>query len=311
VDGTTKKRSRPSRGAAAPISMTGFGSAHLEGKGFAVEVEARSVNHRFVAFNLRMPMELGLAEPEVEERIRKQIQRGSVTLTVQLRRLAAPPPTAVVDVAQARAVLAALRKLSKDLKLPAKITFDQVARAPGVLVSRAASNAPDPAIQALALRGVDQAMSQLVASRKREGRALAADLRARIAMMREAAARLEARAPRAVVEVFARMRKRVEELLGEHRGALANGDLAREMALLAERTDIAEEIARLRTHLDELDSLLSRGEPVGRRVDFLVQELLREVNTTGSKSNDAEITKIVIDLKAEVERIREQGANLE
>ena len=90
-------------------------------------------------------------------------------------------------------------------------------------------------------------------------------------MMREAAARLEARAPRAVVEVFARMRKRVEELLGEHRGALANGDLAREMALLAERTDIAEEIARLRTHLDELDSLLSRGEPVGRRVDFLVQ----------------------------------------
>jgi uncharacterized protein (TIGR00255 family) len=291
--------------------MTGFGSARVEGKGYAVEVEARSVNHRFVACSLRVPAELGLAEPELEERIRKHVHRGSVSLTVQLRRLAAPPPTAVVDVEQARAVLGALRQLSKDLDLPATITLDQVARAPGVLVSRSASNGPDPALQSLAFRALETAMAELVATREREGRALANDLRERIATIRSAAAELEARAPRAVAEYFARMKKRVEELLSEARGSLGGNDLAREMALLAERTDIAEEIARLRAHLEELDALLGKREPVGRRVDFLVQEMLREVNTTGSKSADAEITKIVIELKAEIERIREQGANLE
>lgn len=296
---------------ASPRSMTGFGEARAEGKGFVVEVEIRSVNHRFLATHLRVPPDLALREHEVEERVRRALQRGSVTVAVQLRRLAGAAPGAVVDLEQARAVLADLRRLAKDLKLPGKITLEHVVRAPGIFVPRAGSAVPDPALQALALQAIERALAQLEDSREREGRSLAIDLRARVAAMRAAAAGIALRAPKAVEESVARMHRRVEELLGGERAALRPDDVAREIALLAERTDVAEELARLETHLVEVDALLGRREPVGRRLEFLVQECLREVNTIGSKSSDAEITKAVLDLKGEIERIREQAANLE
>jgi uncharacterized protein (TIGR00255 family) len=291
--------------------MTGFGAARAERQGYSVEAEARSVNHRFFAFGLRASPDLGLTEAEIEDRVRKLLQRGSVTLTVTLRRTAERAAGNIVDRDQARAVAGALRKLSKELKLAGKVTLEQVIRAPGVFVSKSNGDAQSPVVKQLTRQAVDGALAQMLESRAREGRALVAELRSRVARMRECGRAVEARAPKAVAEAFERLRARAAELLKGTRGDVSPQDLTRELALLAERTDVAEELTRLRTHLDELDSLLGRPEPVGRRVDFLVQELLREVNTTGSKSADAEITRYVVEMKAEIERIREQAANLE
>lgn len=291
--------------------MTGFGAARAERQGLAVEAEARSVNHRFVAFSPRISPELGLTEAELEDRVRKAIQRGSVTLTVTLRRTAERAAASLVDTAQARAVAAALRRLSKELKLSGKVTLEQIVRAPGVFSPRTNGDTQDPVVKQLAREAVDAALTQMLESRAREGKALVKELRSRVKHMRGVVDAVDARAPKAVAEYFERMRTRVDELLKEHRGAVSSQDLTRELAILAERTDIAEELTRLRTHLVELEALLGRGEPIGRRVDFLLQELLREVNTTGSKSADADITRLVIELKAEIERIREQAANLE
>lgn len=291
--------------------MTGFGAARIVRRGLVVDAEARSVNHRFVAVNARIPAESGLTDAEIEDRVRRSVHRGSVTLSVSVRREARPPSGPILDEAQARAAAAALRKLARDLGLAGDITLDLVARAPGVFVARTNHEAPDPGVRAAALQAVERALTALAAARAREGRALVAELRSRVKEMRRAAAAIEARLPRAVAESFARMRARVGELLRDHRGGVSDESLTREIAVLAERTDVAEELTRLRTHLDELDDLLSKDEPVGRRVEFLVQELLREVNTTGSKSGDLEITRLVLDLKATIERVREQAANLE
>lgn len=297
--------------AAAPRSMTGQGLAHRENKQFRMDIELRSVNHRFLAIQVRVPNDFSASEAEIEDRIRKKLHRGSVAVNINIKKLGAPAASAVVDIEQARAVAAGLRTLAKELKLAGKISIESVAAAPGVLLTNRSTAIPDGAARELLFDALDESLDLLAAARAREGNSLTIDLRARSARLRAGASAIEDRVPVAMAEYHNRLKKRVEDLLGEYKNTLKEGDLARELAILAEKSDIAEEIARLRAHIDELDVLLTKGEPVGRRIDFLLQEMGREVNTTGSKSIDTEITRIVMDLKAELERIREQAANLE
>ncbi|MFN0207865.1 MAG: YicC/YloC family endoribonuclease [Planctomycetota bacterium] len=298
-------------GAASPCSMTGQGIAHRQNKQFSIDVELRSVNNRFLTIQVRVPNDFSASEAEIEDHVRKKLHRGSVAVNVNIKKLGAPGASAVVDVEQARAVAAGLRSLAKELKLEGKISIESVASAPGVLLTNRASAPPGDADRKLLLDALDEALEHLAAARAREGKSLTIDLRARSARLRSGASAIEERVPAAMAEYHQRLKKRVEDLLGEYKNILKDGDLARELALLAEKSDIAEEIARLRAHVDELDVLLTKCEPVGRRIDFLLQEMGREVNTTGSKSIDTEITRIVMDLKAELERIREQAANIE
>jgi len=290
--------------------MTGYGSARAEHRGLALEVEARSVNHRYLSLQLRCPSDLAALEPDIETLLRSKLQRGSVTVQIQLRRKQETAET-IVDAAHAKAVAAALRKLAKDLRVRADVSLSDVLAAPGVFTNGRAGGALDETVRESVLGAVGAAVDELVVSRAREGAALSVELRKHISEMRQMSAAIAVRTPAVVKEHHARLRKRLAELLGGAETKVRDEDLAREIALIADRTDVTEELARLRVHLDEADALLGRSEPVGRRFEFLTQEMLREVNTTGSKSADAEISKHVIALKAELERVREQVANLE
>jgi uncharacterized protein (TIGR00255 family) len=291
--------------------MTGHGLARAEGKELAVEVEIRTVNHRFVAVQMKLPGELGSLEPEIEASIRKRLHRGAVAVSAQVLRRGSALAEATVHLEQARAVVAGLRRLARELKLSGEISLTDVAAAPGVLGGGSKGTDSDGRVCGLALRAVNDALDRVIAAREREGAALARELRARIASMSARVDELEARAPQAVAEHHERLRRRLAEILEGTRASLREEDLAREVALLAERSDVAEEIARLRAHLEEAEALLHRAEPVGRRLDFLIQEVQREVNTLGSKSTDTAMTRAALDLKADVDRVREQSANLE
>ncbi|HKE00796.1 MAG TPA: YicC/YloC family endoribonuclease [Planctomycetota bacterium] len=290
--------------------MTGYAIARETRGGLGVEVEVRSVNHRSLAIQVRLPSELAGQEPGFEERVRDKLHRGSVSLAARVLRSGSIASEAVIDVGQARAVADALRRLARELRLPGEVTIAQVASAPGVLGAQRNGSA-DPRLGGLAEKAHRRALDALLVEREREGAALARDLRDRLGRMRERLAEIEERTPRVLVEHRDRLRRRLDELVAGTSAVLREEDLAREVALLAERSDVAEEIARLRVHLDEAASLLGKREPVGRRLEFLAQELHREVNTIGSKSSDLAITQAVLGLKAEVDRIREQVANLE
>jgi uncharacterized protein (TIGR00255 family) len=288
--------------------MTGFGGASREHDSVSLRAEVRSVNHRHLQVKTRLPSELAALEPAVEKRVRGRLGRGSVTVTVSLT-LASTAQAATINqelLARYRhQLLAAARELGLDggLDLATLVALPGVLAAPEVGVD-------DQALEPRVLETVDAAVDALVAMRRTEGAALEAELRRLAAGLGEIVARIEERVPAVVAALHAGLRERVSELLGP--GAeLSDADLAREVALLADRADVSEELARLKSHLDQLAAALEAEGAVGRRLDFLVQELLREVNTIGSKASDAEIAHRVIDAKTAIERLREQIQNVE
>jgi len=289
-----------------PRSMTGFGAAEGAVAGGRLRLEVRTVNHRHLNVQVKVPSELAEMEPEIRERLRAHLARGHVT--VAGRWLEEPPQAAAVTVdrARAEAIVAALRQAGRDLGIPGDVDLSLLTRLPDVLrVSRAEVTIDREAV----LEVLDRAAATCGAAREREGGALLAELRARIATLEGLRARIAERAPERVVAERDRLARNVQ--------ALANGialdpaRLAQEIAVLADRMDITEETVRFGTHLGELTRLLSGEGSVGREIGFLLQELLREANTMGSKADDAAIAQAVIGVKTELEKLREQIENLE
>lgn len=288
--------------------MTGFGAAEGTLLGGRLRLEIRSVNHRYFSAQLRLPGELAGVEGELRERLRQLLERGHVTVAgrwVEPPRSEAAP---TVDVARARQVLAALRQLKKELKLKGEPDLAFVARLPEVFTVR--SEADGTAAWSDVQPIVEAAAREVAGMREREGRVLAADLAARLDGL-EAAARVVAeRAPARLAGEHERLKKAVAELASGVR--VDEQRLALEVALLADRVDVSEELVRLRAHLAACrETLATDGGPIGKQLGFLAQELLREVNTIGSKANDAVITQAVIRMKGELEKFREQLENLE
>lgn len=289
-------------------SMTGFGAATGQVGSLHARVEVRSVNHRHLQTKLRLPQELSALEPEVETQVRKTLERGTVTLSVSVER-AAHGGGALLDAALARQYLAQVRELGAELGLAGEVSLPQLIALPGVVAPASNGELPDK-LRGELLALVKKALEALVEMRSVEGRALAEDLRGNLAALSVLVARIEKRMPKVVRQQQKNLRKRVEELLGPS-AALSQTDLARELALLADRSDVAEELARLKSHVAQFESEMRRTESVGRRLDFLVQELLREVNTIASKCNDADVAHWSVDMKARIERLREQVQNIE
>lgn len=288
-------------------SMTGFGAGRGTAPGEDVEVEVRSVNHKFCEVKVRMPRELGAVEHELVRTVKERLARGGVEVTV--RRTAAGAGLAPrVDVALAESYARAFAEIQARLGLPGAVTLADVLAAEGVV--RLEERAVDLDAASSALRaGLAAALDALVEMRAREGAALARDLSARLELIERLVARVAELSPQLVEQYRARLDERIAELA---RGvALDPARLAQEVALFADRTDVAEEITRLGSHVAQVRSLLALAEPAGRKLDFLVQEMHREVNTIGSKSQSAEVAGIVVALKAEVERMREQVQNVE
>ena len=287
--------------------MTGFGSAEGKVLGGRLSIEIRSVNHRYFNPQLKLPFELGGVEGPLRERLRQLLERGHVT--VSARWIEAPQREAAVavDLARARQLVAAAKELKKRLKLKGEVDLAFVARQPDVLNAHQDGSAPAQWTEVEPI--AERAVQELIGMRAREGAALAAELGGRLGALEQAAGTIEQRAPERLTAELARLKKAVAELAAGVQ--IDEQRLAVEVALMADRVDITEELVRLRTHLAACRTALATDGAVGKQLGFLAQELLREVNTIGSKANDAGIAQTVIAMKGELEKLREQLDNLE
>jgi uncharacterized protein (TIGR00255 family) len=287
--------------------MTGFGSAEGQVLDGRLRIDIRTVNHRYYNPQMRLPFEVAGAESQIREHLRQRLDRGHVSVSA---RWIEPPETesgVTVDLARARQVVAALKELKKKLRLKGEPELAFVARQPDVLTLQSDGQAAVAWTELEPI--VEQAARDVLAMREREGQALTADLSERLDALDGHARVVDARAPSRLVAEHERLKRAVAELAG---GVTVDPQrLAVEIALLADRVDISEELVRLRTHLAACREALASDGRVGKQLGFLAQELLREVNTIGSKANDAAITQAVIAMKGELERFREQLENLE
>jgi len=287
--------------------MTGYGSADGTVQGGRLRVEIRTVNHRHFHPSFKLPAELTPLEGALREYLRTRFERGHVSVAA---RWDAPPPAgdgAMVDVERARQLLAALRELKRRLRLKGSPDLALVARLPDVLTARAAPAATPSWDEVRPV--VDAAAAAASAMREREGRVLTADLAERLGRLEAHAETIARRAPERLVAERNRLRASVSELADGV--AIDDQRLAIEIAVLADRLDITEELVRLRAHVTACRDALAGPDAAGKQLGFLAQELLREVNTIGSKAQDAPITAEVIAMKGELEKFREQLENLE
>jgi uncharacterized protein (TIGR00255 family) len=289
--------------------MTGFGAGRAEQSGEALAVEVRSVNGKFCEVRARLPRELSGLEPAIAKAVKARIARGVVDVAVRRDGAGALGGAAPeINVPLAAAYAKALREMQSELGLTGQLGLAELLGLEGVV--RLAERAPDTAkAETAALSALDHAISALEEMRGREGDSLARDLRARLDAIDTHAGAIRELSPRSVEAYRERLAARVAEL---SRGMPVDpARLAQEVAFFADRVDTAEELTRLESHVSQMRGLLDAGGPVGRKLEFLVQELNREVNTIGSKSQNAATSARVVDLKAELERVREQIANVE
>lgn len=288
-------------------SMTGFGTADGAIGDARASVEIRTVNHRFFSPNLKLPAALSRWEGEIREILRQKIARGHVTLTARFDRGAGTGP--VIDEVRLAQYATTLKELHKKLGLGGEVDLATVLRLPDV-VGAQSEELDSSAGEALAAI-VSKAVDNLISMRRAEGAQLAGFLVDRVAAVETRLARIEKRAPIRLKEQHERIKRTVSELIG---GAGADPQrIAQEIAILADKMDVAEELDRFRSHLAAFRETAqsTTAEPVGKRLGFILQEMLREANTVGSKAGDAQIQEDVIATKEELERIREQVENLE
>jgi len=285
-------------------SMTAFARCERQGEWGTAAWELRSVNHRYLEAGVRMPESVRDLEGVVRERLRTALKRGKVEAGLRLQTGEAAASGVSLDVELARQVVHASREVDSLLYNPAPVSSMDVLRWPGVIRTEQA----DPeALKAALLELLDEAIAELLEARAREGAQLRGFIEERLAAVGAEVERVRTRVP----EVLAAQRERLLARLEEVRAELDPARLEQEMVLLAQKIDVTEEMDRLGAHVKEVGRVLKQGGAVGRRLDFLMQELNREANTLGSKSQDAETTRSSVELKVLIEQMREQVQNIE
>jgi uncharacterized protein (TIGR00255 family) len=290
-----------------PYSMTGFGAAEGPAAGRRLRVEIRTVNHRYFNLSAKLPTDLSALEVELRERLRRDFDRGHVTLQARWTESADPESGFGLDLERARQVADRLREMQSALGLGGEVTVELVARQPDVL-THGAGESPEVSWSEVEPI-VGRAGQECRAMRAREGEALTAELRHRLDLLERSTAEIAKRAPDRLIRERDRLRGAVAQLLDGR--SVDEERLAQELAFLADKLDITEELVRFRTHVAAVREALNSDQPVGKRLGFLAQELGREVNTMGSKAGDAEIAQQVVAMKGELEKFREQLENLE
>ena len=290
-------------------SMTGYGSASAEAGGARVTVELRGVNQRFLDVRVSLPREYAALEAEVRDRVRAVAERGRIEVAVTRVPVASARRWRVgVRHELARAYVEAARDLARALKLEGRVTIADVLRLPDLF--DVAERAGDPVRETPALwRALAGALRAFDAERRREGGALGRDMRERVAGLVRTAGAIGRRVPQAEAAARAALAERMERLAGP--AGIDPARAAHEIALAAERGDVTEELVRLKSHLTALAAALKGTGPVGKRIEFLLQEVHRELNTTGSKSADLAVAELVLGARGEVEKLREQVQNVE
>jgi len=287
--------------------MTGYGRGTATFDGRQIAVELSSVNRKQAEISLAMPRALLELEPRVRDEINTHISRGRLTVAVGMRAKDGDKKSAI-NLAAAKAYRDQLNAMKKSLKLAGEVTLDQVLRGPGVLDSENVEVDTDEAWPAVR-KALKAALEQFVQMRKDEGEALAADLRKRTLAIQKNVKTIGVLAPK----VMEHHRGSLLERAAKAGLAIEGSDerLLKEIVFFADRSDISEELTRLRSHLDQFFNQLNKDEPVGRTLDFLLQEMFRETNTIGNKANFLAISQIVVGMKTELEKLREQVQNIE
>jgi uncharacterized protein (TIGR00255 family) len=291
-------------------SMTGYGWGDAVQNGFKVTVELSSVNRKQSEISINLPRELEVLEAQIRDEVNRRIARGRITARVTLHAGEKTNSGNVrINTALAQAYARKLRDLARELKLSGDVTLDHLLRAPGVLESD--EDVPDaedfwPTVE----KSLKQALGMMVAMREKEGAHLRKDLVKRIDTMRTAARRVQKRAPQVQVKYREQLMERIQSA-GIEAVRIEEERVLKEVIFFADRSDISEEITRLQSHFKQFDDCVNSREPVGRTLDFLAQEMNREINTIGSKANDATISREVVVLKTELEKFREQAQNVE
>ncbi len=293
-------------------SMTGYGRAAVEREGRQLTLELKSVNHRFLDIAPRIPRSLGFLEDEMRRRIGTRLARGHVDVFATYRNLREDARTVQVDRGLFLAYRRALAQLAGEQGQEGEALADdrslmKLAKLPDVLVVTEAEEDQE-ALAALMDQGLDQALDMLCQMRRREGEALKADMLGQLEGLRGLVEAIRARYPQTVAQYQVRLKERMEELLST---PVEEARLLQEVALMADRSAISEELVRLDSHIAQMREAMDSGQPVGRKLDFIVQELNREVNTISSKSQDIPITQAVVAAKAQIEKLREQVQNVE
>lgn len=289
-------------------SMTGYGRGQQTLGGMDITVEIRSVNHRYYEYSSRLPRVYGFLDERLKSYLQKAVSRGKVDVGVWIDTVDAPGSEVAVNHALAEGYLKALHELAQTYGLRDDVSVNTLSRFPDILTVRKAAE-DEEAIWEAVRQVADEALAGFVAMREREGARLREDVLARRQTILRAVEQVEARSPEIVREHMAKVEARMKELLST--ATVDEQRLLTEAALFADKTATAEETVRLRSHLDQLETLVNASEPVGRKLDFLVQEINRETNTIGSKVQDVELARVVVDVKAEIEKIREQIQNIE
>lgn len=287
--------------------MTGYGRGEASGKGTKITAEIQSVNKRQTEILVSLPSALTMMESEIRTKIDRSLHRGRVVVAISASG-AAGGSLPLIDSEVATRYLAQFKQLQRELSLPGDLTIDLILRSPGV-ISANASGAVDSSVRSAVEAALDLAITQLLQMRAKEGSSLKKELLSRVRSIRQALSKVRKLQPRSA--------KRYRELLMERIRKIGleidvdDVRLTKEVALFAERSDFSEELSRLESHLDQFIATANREEAIGRTLEFIAQEIGRELNTLSAKANDAEVSQIVVHCKAELEKIREQVQNVE
>lgn len=289
-------------------SMTGYGKGVAVCDGREMTIELKSVNHRFLDLGIRLPRHLNCIEDCLRKALNDRLSRGHVDVFVNYRNTRSDAKTISVDAPLLKAYVAAAHEVNKELALEDDLTLTAALRLPDV-TEIVNSEDDSSALNALALAAIGDAITALRSMRLNEGLRLRDDLAEHLGIMESIADRIAKRAPSIVTDYRNKLNERISKLLEETE--IDHARLATEVAVFADRAAIDEELARLKSHFAQFHELLGCDEPVGRKLDFVIQEMNRECNTIGSKANDAELTGLVLQCKCEIEKLREQIQNIE
>jgi uncharacterized protein (TIGR00255 family) len=289
-------------------SMTGYGKHEILLEQGKIIAEIRSVNHRYGEVFVKLPRPILALENDVRKSVAERLKRGKIEIYIQVEGTAGTGGVPTMNIPLAKAYYEAFTRLKESLGLYDPVPLSLIAAQKDLLITEDFPNGIGSMGESI-MEVVGRAVDNLDAMRLKEGRALQEELQLRRNTLAAILAKIEERSPLAVSENAARFKARIRQLAGE--SGMEEARIAQEIALMADRLDINEELVRFKSHLKQFDDTLEKDEPVGRKLDFIIQELNREVNTIGSKANDAEITAMIVDMKAELEKIREQIQNIE
>ena len=288
--------------------MTGYGRFEQVDESKKIVIDLKSVNHRYCDVNIKVPRAYGYVEDKIREYVLGAISRGKVDVFVYIENYTNQDKVVMLDKVLCQNYYNVLAEMKSTFGLADEIGLPELMRFNDVFITKQQDEDKEQVWQTI-LACLEPAMKDFIAMRSREGERILCDIKGKAKNMRALIRKVEELAPQVVEDYAKRIRERMTELLGEFQ--VDENRLLTEVGIMADRVAIDEELVRLASHFDELDKILAQDEPVGRKLDFLVQEINRETNTIGSKANDVRIAKIVVEMKSEIEKLREQIQNIE